>query len=215
MQALVVRTDGTLEVKKLKGWEQYAREVGTGAEQKQGKLPYVERLAYRKGYRNPGDRRGVRRHLSCYVDEEGALKQLPSNPYAALFAALNLALYAGIFVFGNVVVLSFDPDSGKDCTVLDQYVVELFERYRNAGVGTDEDGNSGDDSGASSVDEFDEDAFFMALEALDKDGDASEEHDAAESGGKKKRAEDNDDTKKKKKKGESTKKRKTANNTNG
>jgi len=136
MKGLILRTDGSREVRVIKDAEladavEYMPDIDTR----------VERLPHMRGYRRPGDEGQFERFLSCWVDEEGMMKQLPSNPYAVLLMALNVYVSPPSIVYGNVVVFSRNQ-SGKECQI-DPYVVQLLDEYDRC---------------------EDEDAFFCALE---------------------------------------------------
>lgn len=184
VRALIVRTNGTLEVKDIKAsCKVYAEEISRNITQASKKCTYVECLPSMKGYRNPGDKKGKRRYLSCYVHEEGMIRELPLNCYAGLFAALNQILVFNMFVYGDVVVVGRRLSSDHD-TDVDQYVVDLFERYRKGSVSDDSDDSDDKEEKKETgekeeKEEFDEDAFFVALEKLDKEG-GEEENESEE-----------------------------------
>jgi hypothetical protein len=134
MNALILRTDGTREERKVKDDELPAI-LGCN---------YVERLPHLRGYRHPGDKQGTPLHyLSCWVDEEGMLRQRKSNGYAGVLMALNVQLSMGYALFGDVVIFS-RSQAGKERAV-DPYLVKLCQEYEDC---------------------EDEDEFFVALEEL-------------------------------------------------
>ena len=151
MNALILRTNGKRELKKL-GDDDIAEALG---------CHFVERFPHTKGYKHPDDwsnsnnnngtghsKKGTEHYLSCWVDEEGLLAQRPNNGYAGVLMALNVTLSMGYAVFGDVVIFSRNKSGTKDCAV-DPYVVALCEEYEKC---------------------EDEDEFFCALEELNGAG---------------------------------------------
>jgi hypothetical protein len=146
MNALILRTNGTRELKKLSD-DDIAEPLG---------CRFIERMPHTKGYRHPkgwskgtgSDKEGTLRYLSCWVDEEGFCAQKPNNGYAGVLMALNVTMSMGYAVFGDVVIFSRSRTGSKDAPI-DPYVVDLCQQYEEC---------------------EDEDAFFCALEKLNGSG---------------------------------------------
>lgn len=133
VKALILYTNGKYEEKALKDLEAY-QEVVKGS---------IEMLPVKRGYVNPSVT--TKRKLLCYVNEEGMIAQLPSNPWGGLLQVLGVAMHPAFPIFGNVIVFSESKDGDEG--PVDSYVVSLAKEYKDC---------------------EDEDAFFVALEKLNE-----------------------------------------------
>jgi hypothetical protein len=88
-----------------------------------------------------------KRTLVCYVNEEGMVRNLDSNPWATLLSLFGVQLSCGMFIYGNVFVLSEDSH-GKEANV-DPYLIQCAQQYYTC---------------------EDEDVFFANLEDVQKNG---------------------------------------------
>jgi hypothetical protein len=144
MNALILRTNGKRELKKLSD-DDIADTLGCS---------FIERLPHTKGYKHPKDwsdgssKKNAEHYLSCWVDEEGLCAQRPTNGYAGVLMALNVTVSMGYAVFGDVVLFSRKRSGGKDMAI-DPYIVDLCQKYEEC---------------------EDEDEFFCALEKLNGSG---------------------------------------------
>lgn len=134
-KALILYTNGKYEEKSLKDYKEYQKIVGGN----------IEMLPVMRGYVNPSQHYpgAERPRLLCYVNDEGMIKQLPSNPWCGLLSVLGVSVYSGMPIFGNVIVFSEGEDGDEG--VVDPYIVSLVKKYKEC---------------------EDDDAFFVALEKL-------------------------------------------------
>lgn len=135
VKVLILRRNGKREVKHIKGYEEYQEAVG-------GNFELMPTL---RGYVNPSQKdASPRRRLTCYANEEGMIRQLPSNPYAGVLSALGVGISFNMYVFGDVLVFNGFDNNGNEKSV-DPYLIKLFEKYEAC---------------------EDEDTFYCALEEL-------------------------------------------------
>lgn len=98
-RVLVLRIDGTFEVKTLLSSREYNKEVGG----------YFEAIS-------------LDEHVMCYVNEEGRLRGLPFNAWSKKLMSLRLVPCA---LYGNIIVCSFDAEEGDDLDIEDD-VLQLI-----------------------------------------------------------------------------------------
>ena len=136
VNALVLYTDGKREVKDVKDvndLEEYQKIVGGS----------IERLCIPGSYYNP--QKKSHSLVTGFVNDEGMVKDLPTNPYAGILSLLGVELCCGLFIYGNVILFSATANGGK--RAIDPYVVKLFDDYEAC---------------------EDDDDFFCEMEALNK-----------------------------------------------
>lgn len=139
VKALILKTTGKTEVVTLSDLEDYQKYVGGE----------VRLMTINRGYVDPKQPNlKIRKRLRCYVNGQGITQQLPSNPFAGLLSLLGVGLQFGMFIFGDVIVLSKNTDHGDDKSI-DPYVIDLVDRYIKC------------------VDE-EEEKFYIELEELNK-----------------------------------------------
>ncbi len=56
-------------------------------------------------------------HATCYINEEGKLEQLPFNGRATDLVVPGIGLAWGDYIAGPMVVLGFDPRTGKNQSI--------------------------------------------------------------------------------------------------
>jgi hypothetical protein len=130
VKALVLYTNGEYAEVNLKGFEDYQKYVEGN----------IESLPIDRGYVNP-NKTTTKQRLSCYANEEGMIRQLPSNPWAGFLSVLGVKLFSNIFIFGNVLVLSANDRS------IDPYIVNLAKEFTDC---------------------EDEDDFYVSLEKINE-----------------------------------------------
>jgi hypothetical protein len=127
VKALVLYTDGRRQEEELSGLQDFQDRVGGD----------VESLASRTG-RPYVDAQGGEHRLICYVNEEGMMRQLDPNPFAAVLALLGLQLSLNLFVYDNAVLMCEDPGTGDEADIAPE-VVRLFTEVEALGPDDDED----------------------------------------------------------------------------
>ena len=60
-----------------------------------------------------------RSDLTCYIDEEGKLKELPLNPVATMMT--EAALMDGDCIAGDMLLIGFDPDTGDEIDLPEEF----------------------------------------------------------------------------------------------
>lgn len=118
VKALILYTNGNRSVKDVKGLEEYQKIVGGN----------IESLAMStgRGYFNP--EKSARSELFGYANEEGMVLQLDTNPYAGILNILGVSLAFGIYLYGNIILFSYNSETGKK-SAIDPYIVNLFDAY--------------------------------------------------------------------------------------
>lgn len=61
--------------------------------------------------------------VTCYVNEDGMLQELPINPWAPFLKTQGAYVRTGTPIFGNVVVLGEETEDGED-TSIDSSIVK-------------------------------------------------------------------------------------------
>jgi hypothetical protein len=84
----------------------------------------IQSLPITRDYINPLNITTKKQRLSCYVNEEGMLKDLPSNQWAGFLGILGVRLNFGGIIYGNVIVLSNNDKN------IDPYIVNLAKQFK-------------------------------------------------------------------------------------
>lgn len=138
VNALILNTNGTYEVKRITSLEDYQSAVAGN----------IEILPFSRNYINPNDKKKKQkqekkqRQLLCYVNGDGMNLGLTPNPYAGVLSILGASLHMGIFLYGNVIIMSEVDGVEKD---IDPYIVSVMQDYKQC---------------------EDEDTFYIELERL-------------------------------------------------
>lgn len=142
VKAVILKTNGKFEEKDMKSLEDYQEAVGGG---------YVERLPRCKAhYFLPATgEQGM--PVEAYANEEGMMRQLPSNPWSGFLMAIGFHITWNMVLFGDIVLF------GKgEKRHIDPALVELIKECKRQDDGKEDD--------------CDIDAFFCALEKAQEKG---------------------------------------------
>jgi hypothetical protein len=116
LKAISLKTNGKYEIVQVKDYENYEEYV-------EGP---TQRVPFKKqGYINPQTKMQCK--LSCYANEMGMITNLPSNPWAGLLSLFGASLFQGIFLFGNLLLLSKNQRGG-DCDI-DDYIIHIVKKF--------------------------------------------------------------------------------------
>ena len=122
LRAIVLYTDGKYEEVKVKDTEDYQKYVNGS----------IQLLPFKRGYINPNieikKKDPQRFNLSCYVNEEGMIRDLAVNPWTGFLISLGAIATFDLFIYGNALLLSENKQNGND-THIDQYIVDLVKEY--------------------------------------------------------------------------------------
>jgi hypothetical protein len=66
--------------------------------------------------------------VTCYVNEEGACKGLPQNPWSPFLKGVGVILYNGAHVLGNIILLGEATEDGDDSSI-GRSIVEKAEQF--------------------------------------------------------------------------------------
>jgi hypothetical protein len=125
VRALILYTNGTIEVKNMVDYGDYEKAVG-------GTLTI---LPMKGGYKKPGTTLTTTSKLMCYANDDWlGTPDIAPNHYTTLLSLLGVEFDDSVIMLGNIVVHNQNAD-GEERDV-DAFVIHLFEEYNEC---TDED----------------------------------------------------------------------------
>jgi len=108
-RALVLLTNGNYKVVVLRDVGDYQQTVGG----------FVQLLPTRDN------------RISCYVNEEGALKMMPINPWSPFLIQIGVRMLKEASIVGNIIVLGGVNDDDYDDTDVPDDTVEFARQHAN------------------------------------------------------------------------------------
>lgn len=67
---------------------------------------------------------GINCRVTCYVNEEGALRNLQPSPWTSFLRKINLSIHPGTSLRGNILLFGGEPDEEGDETSVEPDIIE-------------------------------------------------------------------------------------------